>query len=65
MKKTYIQPTSTVITMSDNLCDNGILTASVIKGGSEGGEHVDNIEVVEDDKSGTDYKWDSGSWGGD
>ena len=65
MKKTYIQPTSTVIVMSDNLCGNGIMTASVIKGGSEGGEHVDNIEVVEDDKSGTDYKWDSGSWGGE
>lgn len=65
MKKTYIQPTSTVITMSDNLCDNGILTASVIKGGSEGGEHVDNIDVVEENKSSEDYKWDSGSWGGD
>lgn len=64
MKKTYIQPTSTVITMSDNLCDNGILTASVIKGGSEGGEHVDNIEVVEDDKSGS-LDWDSSSWGGE
>ncbi len=63
MKKTYIQPTSTVITMSDNLCDNGILTASVKLGDSN--ETIDNIEVVEDDKSGTDYKWDSGSWGGE
>ena len=63
MKKTYIQPTSTVITMSDNLCDNGLTIASVKLGDSN--ETIDNIEVVEDDKSGTDYKWDSGSWGGD
>lgn len=63
MKKTYIQPTSTVITMSDNLCGNGIMAASVKLGDSN--ETIDNIEVVEDDKSDTDYKWDSGSWGGD
>ena len=63
MKKTYIQPTSTVITMSDNLCGNGIMAASVKLGESD--ETIDNIEVVEDDKSGTDYKWDSGSWGGE
>lgn len=63
MKKTYIQPTSTVIVMSDNLCDNGIMTASVVKGGGSG-EHVDNIEVVEDDKSGS-LDWGSGTWGGE
>lgn len=63
MKKTYIQPASTIITMSDHLCGNGIMAASVKLGESD--ETIDNIEVVEDDKSGTDYKWDSGSWGGE
>lgn len=63
MKKTYIQPSSTVITMSDNLCGNGIMAASVKLGESD--ETIDNIEVVEDDKSGTDFDWGSGSWGGD
>ncbi len=63
MKKTYIQPTSTVIVMSDNLCDNGILTASVVKGGTEG-EHVDNIDVVEENES-SSMDWGSGTWGGE
>lgn len=63
MKKTYIQPSSTVITMSDNLCGNGIMAASVKLGESD--ETIDNIEVVEDDKSTTDFDWGSGSWGGD
>ena len=62
MKKTYIQPTSTVITMSDNLCGNGIMAASVKLGESD--ETIDNIEVVEDDKSGS-LDWGSGSWGGE
>ena len=62
MKKTYIQPTSTVITMSDNLCGNGILTASVKLGESD--ETIDNIEVEEEDKSGS-LDWGSGSWGGE
>lgn len=63
MKKTYIQPSSTVITMSDNLCGNGIMAASVKLGESD--ETIDNIEVVEDDKSTTDFDWGSGSWGGE
>lgn len=49
--------------MSDNLCDNGILTASVVKGGTEG-EHVDNIDVVEENES-SSMDWGSGSWGGE
>lgn len=60
MKKSYIQPTSTVITIADNLC---ITKASVLHGGT--GEKVDNIDVIEQDKSSTDYDWGSGSWGGD
>lgn len=63
MKKTYIQPASTVITMSDHLCVNGLNMASVVHGVD--GSHVDKIDVVEEDKSATDYEWDSGSWGGD
>lgn len=62
MKKTYIQPTSTVITMSDNLCGNGIMAASVKLGESD--ETIDNIEVEEEDKSGS-LDWGSGSWGGE
>lgn len=63
MKKTYIQPASTVITMSDNLCDNGLNIASVKLGETD--KTIDNIKVVEEDKSATDYDWSSGSWGGD
>ena len=62
MKKTYIQPASTIITMSDNLCGNGIMAASVKLGESD--ETIDNIEVEEEDKSGS-LDWDSGSWGGE
>lgn len=60
MKKSYIQPTSTVITIADNLC---FTKASILHGGT--GEKVDNIDVIEQDKSSTDYDWGSGSWGGD
>lgn len=63
MKKTYIQPASTIITMSDHLCVNGLNMASVVHGGD--GSHVDKIDVVEEDKSATEYDWGSGSWGGD
>lgn len=62
MKKTYIQPTSTVIVMSDNLCDNGITMASVVHGDT--GDNVDKIDVVEEDKS-ANMDWGSGSWGGE
>lgn len=61
MKKTYIQPSSTVIVMTDALC--AFLHASVEHGITH--ENVDKIDVVEGEKSETDYKWDAGSWGGD
>lgn len=63
MKKTYIQPASTIITMSDHLCVNGLTMASVVNG--DDGSHVDKIDVVEGDKSATDYDWGADSWGGD
>lgn len=62
MKKTYIQPTSTVITMSDNLCDNGLTIASVKLGETD--KTIDNIKVVEENES-SSMDWGSGSWGGD
>lgn len=62
MKKTYIQPASTIIVLSDALCSfyNG---ASVVKGGGDG-SHVDNIEVKNEDES-KDMDWGPNSWGGD
>lgn len=62
MKKTYIQPTSTVITMSDNLCDNGLTIASVKLGETE--KTIDNIKVVEENES-SSMDWGSGTWGGE
>lgn len=60
MKKKYIQPASTIIVLSDALCS--FLYASVEK---PDGSHVDKIDVVEGEKSETDYDWGAGSWGGD
>lgn len=62
MKKTYIQPASTIIVMSDHLCVNGITMGSVLNG--DDGSHVDKIDVVEEDKS-EGMGWDVDSWGGD
>lgn len=59
MKKTYIQPTSTIIVMSEALCS--FLKASVVEGGT--GNHVDDIKVEENDET---LDWsDVNSWGGD
>ena len=62
MKKTYIQPTSTIITMSDNLCDNGLTVASVKLGETD--KTIDNIKVVEENES-SSMDWGSGTWGGE
>lgn len=58
MKKTYIQPASTIIVMPDDLC--GYLHASVEHGITH--ENVDKIDVVEEDKT---LDWGADSWGGD
>lgn len=62
MKKTYIQPASTIIVMSDNLCDNGITIASVKLGETD--KTIDNIKVVEENES-SSMDWGSGTWGGE
>ena len=60
MKKTYIQPASTIIVITDALCS--FLHGSVLNG--DDGSHVDKIDVVEEDKS-ADMGWGADKWGGD
>ena len=60
MKKTYIQPYSNVIVMTDALC--GLFKASVVHG--DDGSHVDNIGVKEEDESAS-MDWGADSWGGE
>ena len=69
MKKNYITPEIDVI-QSEDLCDGGIVTASVFKGSIEGGDCISNFDVVNEDATKTDYKglWgesNSGMWGDD
>ena len=70
MKKNYITPEIDVIQPED-LCDGGIVTASVFKG-STNGECISNFDVVNEDATKTEpeYKglWgksNSGNWGDD
>ena len=68
MKKNYITPEIDVIQPED-LCDGGIVTASVFKG-STNGECISNFDVVNEDKTKTEYEglWgesNSGNWGND
>ena len=68
MKKNYITPEIDVIQPED-LCNGGIVTASVFKG-STNGECISNLDVVNEDKTKTEYKdlWgesNSGMWGDD
>ena len=58
MKKNYITPEIDVIQPED-LCDGGIVTASVFKG-STNGECISNFDVVNEDKTKTEYE---GLWG--
>lgn len=60
MKKTYIQPASTIIVMSEALCSLAI--ASVKLGETD--KTIDNIKVVEGDES-ADMGWGADKWGGD
>ena len=53
----------------EDLCDGGIVTASVFKG-STNGECISNFDVVNEDATKTEYKdlWgesNSGMWGDD
>ena len=68
MKKNYITPEIDVIQPED-LCDGGIVTASVFKG-STNGECISNFDVVNEDATKTEYEglWgesNSGMWGDD
>lgn len=58
MKKNYITPEIDVIQPED-LCDGGIVTASVFKG-STNGECISNFDVVNEDATKTEYE---GLWG--
>ena len=58
MKKNYITPEIDVIQPED-LCDGGIVTASVFKG-STNGECISKFDVVNEDKTKTEYE---GLWG--
>ena len=58
MKKNYITPEIDVIQPED-LCNGGIVTASVFKG-STNGECISNFDVVNEDKTKTEYE---GFWG--
>lgn len=60
MKKTYIQPASTIIVMTDALCN--FLHGSVLNG--DDGSHIDKIDVVEEDES-KNMDWGADKWGGD
>ena len=53
MKKNYITPEIDVIQPED-LCDGGIVTASVFKG-STNGECISNFDVVNEDATKTEY----------
>ena len=59
MKKNYITPEIDVIQPED-LCDGGIVTASVFKGSIEGGDCISKFDVVNEDKTKTEYE---GLWG--
>ena len=54
MKKNYITPEIDVIQPED-LCNGGIVTASVFKG-STNGECISNFDVVNEDATKTEYK---------
>ena len=55
MKKNYITPEIDVIQPED-LCDGGMTRASVFKGSIDDGECFSKFDVVNEDKTKTDYK---------
>ena len=55
MKKNYITPEIDVIQPED-LCNGGIVTASVFKGSIEGGDCISKFDVVNEDKTKTEYE---------
>ena len=63
MKKNYITPEINVIQPEALLCSGGFMVASVYKGSTTEGECIDNIDVVNEDK--TKDSWGSYEWGND
>lgn len=64
MKKKYVKPISMVVVMADALCEGDLKFGSIVNGDT--GEHVDKVNIVNEDKSSTEYDWDdTNSWGGD
>ena len=68
MKKNYITPEIDLIQPED-LCDGGIVTASVFKG-STNGECISKFDVEDETKTKTEYEdlWgdsNNGTWGDD
>ena len=55
MKKNYITPEIDVIQPED-LCNGGIVTASVFKGSIEGGDCISKFDVVNEDATKTEYE---------
>ena len=64
MKKKYVKPITMVVVMADALCQAELKFGSIVNGDT--GEHVDKVNIVNEDKSSTEYDWDNpNSWGGD
>lgn len=63
MKKKYIQPITMVVVMADALCQAELKFGSIVNGDT--GEHVDNVDIVNENVSKDKYKWDDTEWGGD
>ena len=59
MKKNYITPEIDVI-QTEDLCYGGMTRASVFKGSIEGGDCISKFDVVNEDKTKTEYE---GLWG--
>ena len=55
MKKNYITPEIDVI-QTEDLCYGGMTRASVFKGSIEGGDCISKFDVVNEDKTKTEYK---------
>lgn len=62
MKTRYIKP-SIAIVIKEELCSNGLTSASVHR---QNGSFVDHFDVVEkDDSENQKYDWSKNAWGGD
>lgn len=63
MKKKYVKPISMVVVMADALCQAELKFGSIVNGDT--GEHIDKVDIVNENESKDKYKWDDTEWGGD